>query len=86
MRAERPRSNVGAIAVLLGVAALTPTFMAPVLLPRMMKNFTLTTEKRHSWEVFFLANLCGLCQRELLIIGEYDLSNRAANMLEVAFP
>jgi hypothetical protein len=25
-----------------------------------MKDFTVTTEKRHSWEVFFLANLCGL--------------------------
>jgi hypothetical protein len=33
MRAGRPRSNVGAIAVLLGFAALTPTFMAPVATP-----------------------------------------------------
>jgi hypothetical protein len=26
----------------------------------MMKDFTLTTEKRHSWEVFFHANLYAL--------------------------
>jgi hypothetical protein len=40
--------------------------------PRMMKNFTLTTEKRHSWEVFFHANLCGL--KKIEVIGGRSLS------------
>jgi hypothetical protein len=32
----------------------------------MMKDFTLTTEKRHSWEVFFHANLCELGRSQIL--------------------